>query len=184
MPLAGLERLLALISNILLAVAGLAITVMMIHVGADIVAKAVFNRPIVATLEIVAWYYMVATVFLPVAYIQVRKKHLLVELFTRNMSPARLALLEGVVAVLTFVYVTTLAYLTFEHAVETTIAGEVQDATFFDLPTWPARWLLPIAFGTMALVLILQAVRDLTYGITGRGAPTPQPKGEMVVEEA
>lgn len=180
----GIERALAVLSNVLLAIAGVAITAMMLHVSADIVAKAVFNRPIVATLEIVAWYYMVATVFLPVAYIQVHKKHLLVELFTRNMSAKRLAVLEGIVAVLTFVYVTTLAYLTFEHAVATTISGEVQDATFFDLPTWPARWLLPLAFGTMAIVLVLQAVRDLTYGLTGRGAPTPQPKSDMVVEEA
>src|SRR3546814_6740581 len=92
---------------------------MMLHVGADIVAKTVFDHPIVATLEIVAWYCMPATVFLPVAFLQVHKKHLMVELFTRNLSPRRLAMLEGLVAVLTFVYVTILAYLTLEHAIDT-----------------------------------------------------------------
>src|SRR3546814_18328693 len=85
----------------------------------------------------------------------------MVELFTRNRSPRRLAMLEGIVAVLTFAYVTILAYLTLEHAIDTTISGEVQDATFFDLPIWPARWMLPIAFGTMAAVLLVQAVRDI-----------------------
>lgn len=182
--MAGLERLLAAISNFLLLIAGIAITLMMLHVGIDILSKVLFNRPVVATLEIVAWYYMPATVFLPVAYIQVHKKHLLVELFTRGLSPRRLAMLEGIVAVLTFVYVAILAYLTFEHAVETTASGEVQDATFFDLPVWPARWLLPVAFGTMAAVLLVQAVRDIVFGFTGRGEPTPQPKSDMVIEEA
>lgn len=182
--MSGFERALAAVSNVLLAIGGVAIALMALHVGADIVAKSLFNRPIVATLEIVTWYYMVAAVFLPVAYVQLHKKHLMVELFTIGLSPARLAVLEGVVGVLGFLYVGTLFVLTFEHAIETTANGEVQDATFFDLPTWPARWLLPIAFGTMTLILVAQAIRDLTYGLTGRGAPSTQPKDEMVIEEA
>src|SRR5690606_14492712 len=108
----------------------------------------------------------------------------LVELCTRGLSPRRLAMLEGIVAVLTFVYVAILAYLTFAHAVETTASGEVQDATFFDLPVWPARWLLPVAFGTMAAVLLAQAVRDFIFGFTGRAEPDPQPKSDMIIDEA
>ena len=182
--MSGLERALAAFSNFLMVIAGFAITLMMLHVGADIIAKAVFHRPIVATLEIVTWYYMVATVFLPVAYIQLHKKHLMVELFTQRMSPGRLALLEGIVAILGFLYVGILCVLTFGHALETTANGEVQDATFFDLPVWPARWLLPIAFGAMALILLVQAVRDLIYGSTGRGQPTTQPSDGIIIEEA
>src|SRR5690606_10074523 len=49
---AGLERLLAAISNFLLLIAGIAITLMMLHVGIDILSKVLFNRPVVATLEI------------------------------------------------------------------------------------------------------------------------------------
>ena len=178
------ERVLEKTSKFLLIVAGVAITLMMLHVAADILSKLFFNAPVTATLEIVAWYYMVATVFLPIAWIQLRKKHLSVELFTRKMEPRRLAVLEGFISILCVVYVGILFVLTFEHAVEMTVSGEVQDVTYFDLQVWPSRWFLPIATGTMTLVLIAQAVRDLVFGFTGRGAPTVTPDTGIVVDEA
>lgn len=181
--MAALERLLERFSMALLWVAGVAITLMMLHVAADVIGKTVFHQPMTATLEIVAWYYMVATVFLPVAYIQVHKKHLMVELFTRQMEPRKLARLEGMVAVLGAVYVGILFWLTLDHAITSTIDGELQDVTFFDLPVWPSRWFLPLAVGAMTLIMILQAIRDLTFGFTGRGEPTKQTSDGIIIEE-
>lgn len=181
--MAALERLLERFSMALLWIAGVAITLMMLHVAADVVGKTVFHQPVTATLEIVAWYYMVATVFLPVAYIQVHKKHLMVELFTRHMERQSLAKLEGLIAVLGAVYVGTLFWLTLDQAIISTVDGELQDVTFFDLPVWPSRWFLPIAVGAMAIIMVLQAIRDLTFGFTGRGEPTAQPSGDIMIEE-
>ncbi|MCW5747833.1 MAG: TRAP transporter small permease [Alphaproteobacteria bacterium] len=184
--LSSVERMLGAFAQVLLWVGGVAVTLMMLQISADVLCKYLLNKPIIATLEIVTWYYMVATVFLPVVYIQIHKKHLMVELFTMNWPPRRMAVLEGIVGVVGAVYVGTLTVLTALHAVEQTVAGEIQDATFFDLPVWPSRWLLPIATGAMALVFLTQAWRDLVFGITGRGAPSLQPKrsGDMPVEEA
>ncbi|MCA8927338.1 MAG: TRAP transporter small permease [Alphaproteobacteria bacterium] len=181
--MAALERLLERFSVGLLWIAGVAITLMMIHVAADVVGKTIFHQPMTATLEIVAWYYMVATVFLPVAYIQVQKKHLMVELFTRTMEPRAMARLEGLIAVLGAVYVGILFWLTLEQAIASTASNEVQDVTFFDLPVWPSRWFLPIAVGAMTLIMILQAIRDLRYGFTGRGEPTKQTQDGIIIEE-
>ncbi len=180
----ALERVMERVSHVLLWIAGVAITLMMLHVAADIIGKTIFNRPVTATLEIVAWYYMVATVFLPVAYIQVRKNHLMVELFTQRMSPRALAKLEGLISILGAIYVGILFWLTLEQAITSTIDGELQDVTYFDLPVWPSRWCLPLAVGAMTTVMILQAVRDLTFGFTGRGAPTKATTDGMMVEEA
>lgn len=182
--LLAVERALTAFSNAMMALAGVAIVLMMLHIAGDILMKLAFNHPIVATLEIVTWYYMVATVFLPWGFIQVHKKHLMVELFTMKMSPRRLAVLEGCVAVAGFVYVGVLCWLTFWHAVEQTQAGEIQDATFFDLPVWPTRWLLPIPAFAMALTFLTQGIRDLQFGLTGRGAPSTAPKDDLIVEEA
>ncbi len=179
-----LDRALAAFSNLMMAVAGVAIVLMMLHIAGDILAKILFNQPIPATLEIVTWYYMVATVFLPWGFIQVHKKHLMVELFTMKMPARKLAVLEGCVGLLGAVYVGILFWLTLGYAIDQTLAGEIQDATFFDLPVWPTRWLLPIPAATMALVFLLQGIRDLQFGLTGRGAPSTPPKDEMIVEEA
>lgn len=178
------ERAMDRLSRVLMLVAGIGIILMMIHVAADIVAKFVFNAPVVATLEIVAWYYMVATVFLPIAWIQIRKKHLMVELFTRQMAPRRLAMLEAAIAVLSAIYVGILFYLTVETAIEKTISWEVQDVTYFDLPVWPSRWFLPLPVGAMTVILILQAVRDIRFALTGAGEPSLQPTADLDIGEA
>jgi len=184
--LTAIERALDLVANALMWVGGVALTLMMLQISADVLGKYLLNRPIIATLEIVTWYYMVATVFLPVVYIQIHKKHLMVELFTMKWPPRRMARLEGIVGIVGAAYVGTLAWLTGVHAAEQTAAGEIQDATFFDLPVWPSRWLLPLAMGAMALVFLAQAWRDLRFGLTGRGKPSLQPKSsiEIPVEEA
>tara|TARA_R110002096_G_scaffold120777_2_gene261680 strand:+ start:2025 stop:2573 length:549 start_codon:yes stop_codon:yes gene_type:complete len=179
----ALERLLERYSQALLWIAGIAITLMMLHIAADVVGKTVFNEPMTATLEIVAWYYMVATVFLPVAYIQIRKKHLMVELFTRHMKPRSLAKLEGFIAILGAIYVGILFWLTLEQAITSTADNEVQDVTFFDLPVWPSRWFLPLALGPMTLIMVLQAIRDFRYGFTGKGEPTVQTSDGTMMEE-
>ena len=130
----SLERILDRVANALMIVGGVAVTLMMVHIGADVVGKYFFNYPIPATLEVVAWYYMVAAIFLPVAYIQLHQKHLMVELFTRALPPRPLALLEGLVCVLGFVYVGILVVLTFDGAMVETANGAAHDVTFFDLP--------------------------------------------------
>ena len=117
-----IEHALEVFGDVLMWLGGIAITLMMLQIGADVVSKYLFNAPIIATLEIVTWYYMVATVFLPVVYIQVHKKHLMVELFTMNWPPRRMAKLEGIVGVVGFVYVGTLAYLTGDYALHQTLA--------------------------------------------------------------
>ena len=52
--MAALERLLERFSLALLWIAGAAITLMMLHIAADIVGKTVFHQPMTATMEIVA----------------------------------------------------------------------------------------------------------------------------------
>lgn len=151
-----MEKMLSYAANILLVLGGIATTFMMLHIGADIVGKYFFNYPIPATLEIVAWYYMVAGIFFPVAYVQLHRKHLMVELFTQKMSPKRVAALEVVTASVSLVYIGTLFFLTLQTAIKETANGEAQDATFFDLSVWPSRWILPIALGVMTLIVALQ----------------------------
>jgi TRAP-type C4-dicarboxylate transport system permease small subunit len=156
-----IDRLLRRASSVLLVLGGIAATLMMLQIGADIVGKYVFDKPVPATLEIVAWYYMVATIFVPIAYVQLHGKHLTVELFTQGLSQRRLATIEAITAVLTFLYAGTLFVLTFRTAVEETGRGEAQDATFFDLPVWPSRWILPLSLGVMMLIVIRQFVQHV-----------------------
>lgn len=156
------------LSRIYFVAASFALIAMMLHVGADVFGKYVFNHPIPGTIEVVAWYYMVAVAFLPIGYVQLRREHLMVEMFTMNMPRRGQAALDALVATGGVVYCGLLAWLVYLNAVKATKRGEFQDVSLFDLPVWPAWWILPAAFSLMALVFMVQFIDDLRLALTGR----------------
>lgn len=171
-----IDRFLRRASGVLLVCGGIAVTLMMLQIGADIVGKYFFNTPVPATLEIVAWYYMVATIFFPIAYVQLHRKHLMVELFTQSLRPRRMAALEVMTCVLSFAYAGTLFVLSLRTAIDETARGEAQDATFFDLLVWPSRWILPVSLAVMTMIIVLQGFENLRFAISGRGRLPDSPE--------
>ena len=67
--------------NLLLWVALIAGFLMMMHVGADVTGRTVFNRPLHGTTEIVSAWYMVAICYLPWAWIERRDNHIVAGMF-------------------------------------------------------------------------------------------------------
>ena len=80
-----LRRLLGRLANALAFLGGIAVVLMMLHICADVIAKYVFNSPIPGTLEIVSNYYMVATVFLPLALVERKNAHIAVEILSQHL---------------------------------------------------------------------------------------------------
>lgn len=167
-----LEQILQILSNALMVLGAIALFAMMLHITADVAGKYLFNRPIVGTLETVARYYMVLVVFLPIAFVQLHRQHLMVEIFTLKVTGRGVAALDGAVALLGVVYAGILAWLVYGQAVDQTALGEFVSLTYFDMPVWPSRWVLPLSFGLLCLVMLAQAVLDLRVAITGEGTPT------------
>ena len=92
------------LGRILMIIGGIAMVMMMLHIVTDVVLKHTLNDPIDGTTEIVAAYYMVASVFLPLAYVTFSEGHLIVELFTSKMSGRPLRLLTAISGVVTVFY--------------------------------------------------------------------------------
>ena len=94
------DRILAAASHALLALGAIIIGLMAVHVIVDVLARYSFNQPLPGTIEIVSLYYMVAVIFLPVAYVQMRRQHIVVTQFT-DWLPVRGRLsLDGLVGIL------------------------------------------------------------------------------------
>lgn len=165
------QRIVDIASRLLLFLGGIGILALMLHICADVAGKYFFNKPITGTLEIVSWYYMIACVFLPLAFVQVHRQHLTVEMFTMGLGRRKLAALDGCVALLGLAYVLLLSWLVLGRAVKATADRESLALTFYDVPAWPSRWILPVSFGLFALVFLGQALTDLRYALTGRGRP-------------
>lgn len=144
-----------------------AVMAMMLHVGIDVAARAILGRPTLGMVETVTNYYIIAACFLPIGFVQMRSGHLTVEAFTYAL-PARAIRWITVGAMLVAAMITTL--LTWHStlsALERTRRGSYIDITAFDLPIWPARWLLVIGYGAVLVTLCLQIVLALT------GRPLP-----------
>lgn len=143
---------------------GVAMTLMMVHIVVDVFLKHLLNDPIDGTTEIVAAYYMVATVFLPLAYVSFAKGHLAVEIFTGKMTGSGLDYLMAFGGTATLAYLLFLIYCTVDEAILRTIDGEAWETSVDLVAVWPSRWLLPIGLGAMGIVVLVQTFRHFRAG--------------------
>lgn len=164
-----IEKLLERAAGVLLFCAGFVTVVMMLHITGDIVGKMVFNSPIQGTLEFVSVIYMVAAIYLALPHVQSSRGHILVELFTQKMSARGKLKLDTFCGVLTALYLGLMAWMGGFSAWQKTMIGETQDATFFEVPVWPSRWVLVAGAAFTALIAISQVIGDSRRIARGEG---------------
>ncbi len=154
--MASIERFLQRLSAVMLFLGALFILLMTFHVTADVLFKVGFNTPIIGTLELVTYVYMVACIFLPLPHVQSDRSLISVELFTQKMSPANIGRLDALGTLLTAVYLGLIAWWGGVQAIGKTRIGETVDATYFELSVWPMRWVLVFCCAVAALIALLQ----------------------------
>ncbi len=151
-------------SDSLAAIAGVLILVMMVHVTADVFGRLAFSAPVEGTLEIVAGYYMVAVVFLPLAHVSRGEGHIFIELFTRGLPDRARSWMDAAAATLTFAYVALMAWQCAEEAMIQTAGGEMWETADDLIVIWPSRWLIPIGCALMAALFACLVARHARRG--------------------
>jgi TRAP-type C4-dicarboxylate transport system permease small subunit len=164
----SVASLLSRLADIFLWAGAIALLAMMVHVSADVIMKVALNQPIMGTLEIVSFIYMVGCTFLPLAHVQLSRTLIIVEVFTQKLAPEKNLRLDIAAAVLTVAYLLLLAIMGSVVALAKTEIGEAQDATYFDLPVWPMRWVFCASCGLAALIALYQLIDDLRLARFGR----------------
>lgn len=146
------RRFIGPLSNVFMAVGGLALALMLVQINLDVIGKYLFSHPVPATLEMVTYYYMVAIVFLPIAAIERVNGHIKVDLLVQYL-PKRIATVTAAVIMwVAAAYFAALAYRTWFDAIEKFAIGEhIMGAVM--ISTWPARFMLPLGCGLAALLL-------------------------------
>jgi len=134
---------------------------MVLHIVADVVMRFGFNRPFAGTIEIVSTWYMVALAFLPLAYVQWRREHLIVEMATHTLSPATLRAFDSVVYIVCIGVLAIYIVQVTDTALFQTRLGEAMETAWFDIIVWPTRWFLPIGLGAMGLCMIVQVLTGM-----------------------
>ena len=165
--MAQLRRIVSLLCIIVSLIAAIAMVAMVVHIIVDAVLRNFFASSAPGTTEFVSFYYMVAVTFLPLAYIQSLRGHVIIEIFTQSL-PARVRLIiDGFVALIIAGAAGYFCYAASWKAIAMTEAGEFVIGTIL-VRTWPARWVVVIGVGLLALIALLQAIDRLVTGFGGK----------------
>lgn len=149
------ETLINRLSALLAALASLALALMMLHVTADVIGKYVFNAPIPGTAEVVASYYMISVVFLPLAWLEVKNGPIVVELFYEMGSPRAKRTMVALGTLLSLIFYGVIAWLSWGPAVHAWRIGEIVEGAW-RVTIWPTKFFLPLGLGLACLALVIR----------------------------
>jgi TRAP-type C4-dicarboxylate transport system permease small subunit len=141
--------------------------IMMAHITADVLFKYFLNQPIQGTLEIVANYYMIGVVLLPLPLVELDDRNVQVELISRLLPDWGQRWSLATVLLVSAAFYAVLAYRTGIDAMAAFDKGEVVMGAV-SVITWPGRFILPAAFALAVVVSLLRIPQALT--LPGRGA--------------
>ncbi len=156
-----MDRLIVLASRALVLLCSAALVLMMLQVTLDVAGKYLFDQPIPGSEAIVASYYMVAIVFLPLAWVEVCGESIVVELLYNIASKPIRVIMAALGTAATVICYGFLAWFLWAPAMHAYQIGEF-DASTWNVITWPSRFLLPAGLGLGAIVALLQLLRIVT----------------------
>jgi TRAP-type C4-dicarboxylate transport system permease small subunit len=129
----------------------------------DVAMRYFFNAPKSWGIEI-AQYLMLATLFLPLAYVQKEHRHIRVELLTSRLPMPYKGILDTIILPLLVLFVNgILLWQIGRLAVKLYIRGTVS-ATSLRIPLFPLSLILVLAFSASILVLVIQIVKGSKTG--------------------
>ncbi len=148
-------RTLRFLTNSLTVLAGLSVALMMFHIMADVVGKYVFHYPVPSTAEIVANYYMIASVFLILAYVEAKGSAISVDLIYDNVRPAAQRIMRKMGQIGTLIFYIGLGWFSWDVAMRAFRVNETVDG-LWRVTVWPAKYMLPLGLAIACLVLLIK----------------------------
>lgn len=152
----ALKRFTHGVSWVLVGIGSVLVGLMALHVSLEVISRFVLNLPLPGTVEIVARYYMVSVIFLPLAYGQMTRAHFQADLLERFLPEGFWRVMGGLSDLVIAVLAAAFVWRTGLAAIEATEVGEHVQTAIYTLPTWPSRWLPPIGFAALCVVAVAQ----------------------------
>ena len=149
-------RWIRLASRLCLWLAALLVVLMIIHVCLEVVSRTLLRRPLPGTIETVSYYYMVGIAFLPLGMVQLLRENITVDLIDNVLTKGGRRWVDAFSVLMTFLVVALVAWASLDMAVRQTGHGEATLVAQYDMPVWPARWLLVAGIAVFFLACLIQ----------------------------
>lgn len=156
-----IERLTILIGSVILVM-------MVLQIVVDVGMRTLFDKGLPATSELVSHYYMVMVSFLPIAYSELRRRHVEATIFTDHLKTTPRLIVELFGFVLSALVYAVLWWGTLEEAISNTAKGTYVESGITMFFTWPSYWILPISFGLMTGVLLFRVASTFSQLCSGK----------------
>lgn len=132
---------------------------MMLHVVADVIGRQLLSMPAPATTEVVAFYYMVAVVFLPLPFVELKNQNIVVDIFY-NIAPAwAQRVMHALVEVACIAFFGLMTFASGGHALNAYAKGEMVQG-YYQVAIWPSRFALPLSFALVTLIVIVRLISE------------------------
>jgi TRAP-type C4-dicarboxylate transport system permease small subunit len=139
---------------------------MMFLVAGDVIGRYLLKQPIPAVFEINSHFLMVLVVFFPLAYVQRRKEHVFVTVFTEKFPPRAKALLDTLSILIGIIAFGLIGWYGLDVALVSTRVGD-HIPGIIDVPVWISKWFVPIGAFALCLELLIDGARHVQALITG-----------------
>ncbi|MCB1339408.1 MAG: TRAP transporter small permease [Maritimibacter sp.] len=146
----------------------LAVVAMMLHIGLDVILRNAFRISLDTVPEIVARYYMTALAFLPLAWLELRRDMISVELLDFALSSRARRLSDILVLLIAAIVYALLAWTNWDKALSETRVGTLVEIATYKMPVWHSFWFPAIGFTLATFVTALLALGRLWPAL---GAP-------------
>lgn len=175
-PLARLDRMAIPIENFANLLAAFAILALMLLGVGQIVMRSVFNSPISGYIDMVE-LSMASMAFLGATYCQRLGAHIRMELFIGRLSGRALWVVEAFATLVALFIIGMLIYHSWGHFMRSLTLGDTtMDA---ELPVWPSKLPVPLAFGIWFVRLLLQLAGSVRLVID----PTLAPEAVVIMKD-
>lgn len=151
-----IETFLNKANTVITFLGGLAITLMMVHVTLDVLARFLLNTPLPGTITIVAHYYMLIAIFLPLAYTEQTQASISVEILATKFSEGAQRRLNG----WTHLLVSVTAFLITTEAFKVSLKNYHSNTSVmqgdYTIITWPSYFILCAGTGLLGIYCLLR----------------------------
>ncbi|MEL7471055.1 MAG: TRAP transporter small permease [Pseudomonadota bacterium] len=178
-----LDRILRWPEDALNFIAALAIMFLMLMGVVQIVAglRWLFNAPIFGYIDAIELSMPILAI-LGIAYCQRMGVHIRMDILIQNFSGRLLWSVETFAATCTFVIMIFMCYFAWNFFNDAFVIGD--STTDAELPTWPSKILVPIAFGLLVLRAFVQILGASRLALNPKLAPVGVVVQKDIAEQA
>jgi len=166
--IALLDRALASIERLGVAVAAVAFAAMMIVTVVDVVGRYALNSPLTWSFDLITAYLLVAGFFLAISATQANRQHINIDLIARSLPPRLRAALLAPAFATAVVFVLVIAWAGTAGFLDAWNKNLVMDGVI-PWPRWPTYLLVALGAGLLALRLTIDC---LALVVTAAGGAT------------